>query len=114
MIQVDPKTLRAGDGIYAVGDINGLGGFPHLADYHGRLVAHALRGRPAVADHAAVPRVTFTDPEIGSVGMTEQQARAAATAVETVSQAVGHTGRVYIHGAPGDGRKLGDDAAHAL
>ena len=114
MIQVDPKTLRAGDGIYAVGDINGLGGFTHLADYHGRLVAHALRGRPAVADHAAVPRVTFTDPEIGSVGMTEQQARAAGTAVETVSQDVGHTGRGYIHGEPGGVIKLVADTDHDI
>jgi pyruvate/2-oxoglutarate dehydrogenase complex dihydrolipoamide dehydrogenase (E3) component len=114
MIQVDPKTLRAGDGIYAIGDINGLGGFTHLADYHGRLVAHALRGQPAVADHAAIPRVTFTDPEIGSVGMSEQQARAAGITVEIVSQDVGRTGRGYIHGEPGGVIKLVADADHDI
>ncbi len=114
MIQVDPKTLRAADGIYAVGDINGLGGFTHLADYQGRLVAHALRGEAIAADHAAVPRVTFTDPEIGSVGITEQQARTGGTAVQTVSQDVGHTGRGYIHGEPGGVIKLVADAEHDI
>ncbi len=114
MIQVDPPTLRAADGIYAVGDINGLGGFTHLSHYHGTLVARALRGETIAADHSAVPRVTFTDPEIGSVGMTEQQARSSGAAVETVSQDVGQTGRGYIHGEPGGVIKLVADAERGV
>lgn len=114
MIQVDPRTLRAADGVYAVGDINGLGGFTHLAHYHGTLVGRGLRGEAVAADHSAVPRVTFTDPEVGSVGITEQQARAGGRAVETVSQDVGHTGRGYIHGEPGGVIKLVADAEQGI
>ena len=43
--------------------MTGLGGFTHLAYYHGQIVARRLKGSNARADHTAVPRVTFTDPE---------------------------------------------------
>ena len=105
-IQVDSTTLRAGDGIYAAGDINGIGGFTHLADYHGTRVGRAIRGLDSKTDHSAVPRVTFTDPEIGSVGMTERQAGEKGIKVETVSADVGRTARGYIHGEPGGLIKL--------
>ncbi len=114
MIQVDPATLQAAPGIYAVGDVNGLGGFTHLSHYHGTLVAQALRGESVRADHAAVPRVTFTDPEIASVGITERRARDRGITVETVSQDVAQTGRGYIHGEPGGLIKLIADADRKL
>src|SRR5438876_672866 len=74
-LKVDPETLEARDGIYGAGDITGIGGFTHLAYYHGQIVARRLRGKDARADHTAVPRVTYTDPEIASVGWSEQSAR---------------------------------------
>src|SRR2546428_1028961 len=73
-LKVDPATLEARDGILGAGDITGIGGFTHLAYYHGQIVARRLRGQDARADHTAVPRVTFTDPEIASVGISEQLA----------------------------------------
>ncbi len=75
-LKVDPATLEAGPGIYGAGDVTGLGGFTHLAHYHGQVVARRLRGQDATADHTAVPRVTFTDPEVASVGLSEAGARA--------------------------------------
>ena len=106
-IQVDPTTLRASDGIYAAGDINGIGGFTHLADYHGTRIGRAIRGlADSQTDHRAVPRVIFTDPEIGSVGMTERQAGEKGIKVETASADVGRTARGYIHGEPGGLIKL--------
>jgi pyruvate/2-oxoglutarate dehydrogenase complex dihydrolipoamide dehydrogenase (E3) component len=75
-LKVDPDTLLARDGIYGAGDVTGIGGFTHLAYYHGQIVARRLRGEDARADHSAVPRVTYTDPEVASVGWSEQMARA--------------------------------------
>ena len=75
-LKVDPATLEARPGVFGAGDVTGLGGFTHLAYYHGQVIARRLRGMDARADHTAVPRVTFTDPEIASVGLSEAAARA--------------------------------------
>src|SRR4030095_8775171 len=75
-LKVDPATLEAQPGVFGAGDVTGLGGFTHLAYYHGQIVARRLRGIDARADHTAVPRVTFTDPEVASVGLSEAAARA--------------------------------------
>jgi NADPH-dependent 2,4-dienoyl-CoA reductase/sulfur reductase-like enzyme len=73
-LKVDPATLEAQPGVFGAGDVTGLGGFTHLAYYHGQIVARRLRGMDARADHTAVPRVTFTDPEVASVGLSEAAA----------------------------------------
>jgi pyruvate/2-oxoglutarate dehydrogenase complex dihydrolipoamide dehydrogenase (E3) component len=73
---VDPATLEAQPGVFGAGDITGLGGFTHLAYYHGQVIARRLRGMNVMADHTAIPRVTFTDPEVASVGLSEAAARA--------------------------------------
>ena len=75
-MKVDPTTLEARAGVFGAGDVTGLGGFTHLAYYHGQVIARRLRGMDARADHTAVPRVTFTDPEVASVGLSEAAARA--------------------------------------
>ena len=75
-LKVDPTTLEAQPGVFGAGDITGIGGFTHLAYYHGQVIARRLRGIDARADHTAVPRVTYTDPEIASVGLSEAAARA--------------------------------------
>jgi pyruvate/2-oxoglutarate dehydrogenase complex dihydrolipoamide dehydrogenase (E3) component len=63
-------------GVWALGDVVGHGGFTHMSMYEGGIILDQLLGRPHQrAEYHAVPRVTFTDPEIGSVGMTEAQAR---------------------------------------
>jgi len=74
-IAVD-EHLRAAPGVYAIGDVTGVGAFTHVAAYHARIAAAEILGHPTyVAETRAIPRVTFTDPEIGSVGMTEAEAR---------------------------------------
>lgn len=63
--------------VYAVGDAAGGAQFTHLAGYHaGIVLRQVLFGLPAKASMAAIPRVTFTDPELAQVGMTEADARA--------------------------------------
>ena len=59
-----------------VGDVTGNGAFTHMAMYEADVAVRDILGQggPA-ADYRALPRVTFTDPEIGAVGLTEKQAR---------------------------------------
>jgi len=96
-LKVDPATLEAQAGVFGAGDVTGLGGFTHLAYYHGQIVARRLRGIDATADHTAVPRVTFTDPEIASVGLSEAAARARGIDVVVASADPAQTARGYIH-----------------
>jgi len=96
-LKVDPATLEAQPGVYGAGDITGIGGFTHLAYYHGQVIARRLRGIDARADHTAVPRVTFTDPEIASVGLSEAGARARGIDVVVASADPAETARGYIH-----------------
>ncbi len=96
-LKVDPATLEAQPGIFGAGDVTGIGGFTHLAYYHGQIVARRLRGADAKADHTAVPRVTFTDPEIASVGLSEAAARAKGLDVVVATADPAETARGYIH-----------------
>ncbi len=84
-IQVDERC-RAGEGIWAVGDVTGTLPFTHVAMYQGRIVVADISGEDASADYSAVPRVVFCDPEVAAVGMTLEQARSAGidTAVQTI------------------------------
>jgi len=96
-LKVDPSTLEAQPGVFGAGDVTGLGGFTHLAYYHGQIVARRLRGMDARADHTAVPRVTFTDPEVASVGLSETAARARGIDVVVARADPAETARGYIH-----------------
>ena len=96
-LKVDPATLEAQAGVFGAGDITGLGGFTHLAHYHGDVIARRLRGIDARADHTAVPRVTFTDPEIASVGLSESAARARGIDVAVASTDPAEAALGYIH-----------------
>jgi pyruvate/2-oxoglutarate dehydrogenase complex dihydrolipoamide dehydrogenase (E3) component len=96
-LKVDPATLQAQPGVFGAGDITGLGGFTHLAYYHGQIVARRLRGVDAKADHSAVPRVTYTDPEIASVGLSEAAARAKGIDVVVTVADPAEAVRGYIH-----------------
>ena len=108
-LKVDPATLEERPGVFGAGDVTGLGGFTHLAYYHGQVVARRLRGMDARTDHTAVPRVTFTDPEIASVGLSEAAARARGIDVVVAGADPAETARGYIHDFHGGALKLVGD-----
>jgi len=102
-IEVD-EWLRAGDRLWAVGDVTRHGGFTHVATYHADIVVRDILGQggPA-ADHHALPRVTFTDPEFGAVGLTEAQAREQGIIVRTAYTDLTASTRGWIHKAGNEG-----------
>jgi pyruvate/2-oxoglutarate dehydrogenase complex dihydrolipoamide dehydrogenase (E3) component len=96
-LEVDERLrVKAADGdwLYAVGDCAGLTLLTHMGKYQGKVAGDVILGRDVadVADHGVVTRVTFTDPQVGAVGRTEEEARrtgmdlrVAKTAVESVA-----------------------------
>src|SRR5690349_802991 len=105
-LKVNPSTLEAQPGVFGAGDVTGLGGFTHLAYYHGQIVARRLTGMDARADHTAVPRVTYTDPEVASVGLSEQIARDNGLDIVVTTIDPAETARGYIHDFHGGTLKL--------
>jgi pyruvate/2-oxoglutarate dehydrogenase complex dihydrolipoamide dehydrogenase (E3) component len=98
------ERMRAADGVWAIGDVTGKGAFTHMSMYQADIALRDILGEGgASADYNAVPRVTFTDPEIGSVGLTEEQARAAGLRVRTGTTQVPYSARGWIHKAGNDG-----------
>jgi pyruvate/2-oxoglutarate dehydrogenase complex dihydrolipoamide dehydrogenase (E3) component len=73
-IHVD-EHLRAGEGVWAIGDVTGGQMFTHNGKYQGHVAVSNILGKPAKADYRAIPRVVFTNPEIAAVGLTEEAAR---------------------------------------
>ena len=68
-IAVDSR-LRAGDRLWAIGDVTGLWQLTHVGKYQGRVAAANILGEPREANYDAVPRVTYTDPQAAAVGAT--------------------------------------------
>ncbi len=76
-IPVD-ANLRAGERLWAIGDINGAWPLTHVGKYEGEVVAANILGEPREANYEAVPRVVFTDPQAAAVGAGEAQFNATA------------------------------------
>ncbi|MFE0642058.1 dihydrolipoyl dehydrogenase family protein [Streptomyces sp. NPDC058877] len=104
--------LRAADGLWAVGDVTGRGAFTHVAMYQAEIAVRDILGEDGpAADYRALPHVTFTDPEIASVGLTEARARECGLRVRTGLARVPSSARGWIHKAGNDGLiKLVEDA----
>lgn len=107
---------RAADGVWAIGDICGKGAFTHVAMYQSTIaVADILDLEHPPADYRALPRATFTDPEVGGVGMTEAQAVAAGIDIDIGFALMPRTARGWLHKAGNDGfTKLVADRARGV
>ena len=114
-VDVDER-LRAtgvdGDWLYAVGDVNGRALLTHMGKYQARIAADVILGRD-IHDRASarvVPRVTFTDPQVGAVGLTEAQAREAGINVKTTTYGTSDVPGGYVAGHQGGTSSLVVDA----
>ena len=113
VIETDERMAVADvEGLWAIGDITGKGAFTHVSMYQSAVAARAILGEDGPpADYRAVPHVTFTDPEVGSVGMTEQQARDSGLTVRIGLTDLTASTRGWIHKTGNDGLiKLVEDA----
>jgi len=98
------ERMRAADKVWAVGDVTGNGNFTHMAVYEARIAIRDILGQDGPpADYRARPRVTFTDPEIGAVGLTEKQAREAGVEVQVGYASLPSSSRGWIHGPGNEG-----------
>ena len=79
--------LRAGERLWAVGDVNGIWQLTHVGKYQGEVVAANILGEPREANYEAVPRVVFTDPQAASVGAAEARFSATAPVSEVAKTA---------------------------
>ncbi|WP_374967723.1 dihydrolipoyl dehydrogenase family protein [Terrabacter sp. BE26] len=96
------ERCRVTDGVWAIGDITGKGAFTHVSMYQAGIVIRDVLGEDGPpAEYAALPRVTFTDPEVGAVGMTESQAREQLANVTVGVTQLGETTRGWIARADG-------------
>jgi pyruvate/2-oxoglutarate dehydrogenase complex dihydrolipoamide dehydrogenase (E3) component len=113
------ERMRIADRMWAVGDVTGKGAFTHVSVYQARIATRAILGEDGPpADYRALPRVTFTDPEIGAVGLTESQAREQGLDVRVYNTDLANNTRGWLHHAEGfikliesEGRLVGGTAA---
>ena len=102
-VEVDDR-LRAtavdGGWLYAVGDVNGIAPLTHMAKYQARLAGDVILGRDVrdTASRTIVPRVTFTDPQVCAVGLTEADARDRGLDVRVVTYGTGDVAGAYTLG----------------
>jgi pyruvate/2-oxoglutarate dehydrogenase complex dihydrolipoamide dehydrogenase (E3) component len=99
-VTVDARLRTTNRRVYAVGDAAGGLQFTHVAGWHaGIVIRQAVLGLPARADTRAIPRATYTDPELAQVGLTEDEARKAHSAALTVVRAeFAHNDRAQAEG----------------
>lgn len=103
-IEVDAHLRAAkvdGGWLYAVGDCNGRALLTHMGKHQARVAADVISGRPTSgdADTAPITRVTFTDPQVAAVGLTEGQARERGINVRVVQHPTGAVAGAAVLGA---------------
>lgn len=83
MIEVDAQGRTNKENIFAIGDIVAGAALAHKASYEGKVAAEAISGMPSQVDYKAMPAVCYTDPELGTAGLTEQDAKKQGIKVKT-------------------------------
>jgi pyruvate/2-oxoglutarate dehydrogenase complex dihydrolipoamide dehydrogenase (E3) component len=79
--------LRAGERLWAIGDVNGIWPLTHVGKYEGEVVAANILGEPRQASYEAVPRVVYTDPQAAAVGKGDDRFSATAPVAEVAKTA---------------------------
>lgn len=97
-VAVNARMRTSAPNIYAAGDVTPEGGFTHVAAHHGRVAGENAAGRRARSDVRVSPAVTFTDPEVASVGLTTDDARKHHGGVEVVDFPMAQVDRAKTRG----------------
>ena len=120
-VTVDDQLRAVGvDGgwLYAIGDCNGRAQLTHMGKYQGRIAADVILGKDArdQASGSVVPRVTFTDPQVCAVGLTEAEARELGRPVRAVTYGTGDVAGAYTqgNGIKGTSKLVVDEARGVL
>ena len=99
-LQVDDRCrVRGQERVWAAGDVTGIAGYTHTANYHGRVIAENLMNRATYANHRAIPRGVYTDPAVACVGLSSSQAREQGYDAVSASMEIGHTARASATGS---------------
>ena len=93
LVKVDNQGRTNIKNIFAIGDIVPGAALAHKASYEGKIAAEAISGKPVAVDYRAMPAVAFTDPELASVGYTQQQAKDAGLKVKASKFPLAGNGR---------------------
>lgn len=102
LIEVDQTGKTNVDGIYAIGDVVPGPALAHKASYEGKVAAEAISGEAAEVDYLAIPAVVFSDPELASVGYTEEEAQEAGYDVKSAQFPFAANGRALsLHDSDG-------------
>ncbi len=110
-VAVDADMRTSVSGLYAVGDVTGGLLLAHVAAAEGALAADRIAGRPTVAlDYRRLPRATYCRPQVASIGLTEEEAKAQGYAVATGRAHLRANGKALIAGEPEGFVKLVADA----
>jgi dihydrolipoamide dehydrogenase len=108
----------AGGWLYAVGDCNGRALLTHMGKYQARLAGDVIAGLDVrdVADHGMVPRVTFTDPQVCAVGLTEAEARQQGINARAVEYGTGDVAGAYTlgNGVKGTSKLVIDESRRVI
>jgi pyruvate/2-oxoglutarate dehydrogenase complex dihydrolipoamide dehydrogenase (E3) component len=101
-VRVDRRLRTTNRKIFAIGDVTGAQQFTHVASYHAGIVLRNILFRlPARVNENAIPRVTYTDPELAHVGMTEAEARAAVGRIGVLRWPLAENDRAQTEGDTG-------------
>jgi dihydrolipoamide dehydrogenase len=90
------QACRAGERVWAAGDVTGLGAHTHTARYQARIVAANILGGSRVTDYRAIPRVVYTTPPVYLVGMSPRHAAAAGIRLATAGRDLAGTARAAV------------------
>ncbi|MCM3739885.1 dihydrolipoyl dehydrogenase [Oceanobacillus luteolus] len=99
LIKTDKQCRTSVDNIYAIGDVTAGPQLAHKASYEGKIAAEAISGEKSEIDYIGIPAVAFTDPELATVGLTEQEAKDKGYKVKVGKFPFGANGRALSLGS---------------
>ncbi|MDD3692984.1 MAG: dihydrolipoyl dehydrogenase [Oscillospiraceae bacterium] len=102
-IKTDEQMRTNVAGVYAAGDVNGVSMLAHTAYREGEVAVNTMLGKKDRMRYNAIPSVIYTNPEVGSVGETEESAKSKGYDVNTVNLSMRYSGRYVAENEGGDG-----------